>query len=210
MRVVLYLFTITLGYFCGAFPTGYVIVKLWRGIDIRKFGSGRTGGTNVLRAAGVGPAIITVVGDTVKGYLAVILAQALLGTPLAGALAGVAAILGHNYSVFLNWKGGAGSMTNIGALFALSPLAALAVAVGGLIPLIVSRFASLGSIVAATLTTLSLLVGALLGQVPAQYVIYGVCSSSITLYELRNNIQRLRTGTERKIGQPAPGGNGGP
>jgi glycerol-3-phosphate acyltransferase PlsY len=200
MRVMLYLSTIILGYFCGAFPTGYVIAKLWRGVDVRKFGSGRTGGTNVLRAAGVGPAIVTVVGDTLKGYVAVVLAQALLGTPLAGALAGVAAILGHNYSVFLGWKGGAGSMTNIGALFALSPVAALVVAVGGLIPLIVLRFASLGSVVAATLTTLSLLVGAILGQIPAQYVIYGMLSSSITLYELRKNIERLRTGTERKIG----------
>jgi len=206
MQILLHLLVLIAGYLCGSFPTGYLVARLWRGVDVRKIGSGRTGGTNVLRSAGVGPAAVTVVGDIAKGYLAVMLAQVILGTPLASALGGVAAIFGHNHSIFLQGLGGAGSMTNVGVLMALSPLVAALAGLGSIPVLAIWRFASLGSITLAVLTLLSLLVGVLWGQLPAEYLLYGLLSSAMIVYELRPNIQRLLAGKERKIGEAAPGG----
>jgi len=197
-----------LAYVCGAFPTGYIAAKLISGVDVRKVGSGRTGGTNVLRAAGVAPAVITVLVDTGKAYLAVLLARWLVGGSLAEAVAGLAAVYGHNHSLFLSGKGGAGSMTNIGALLAFSPPVAVAAALIGLVPLAISRIASIGSISLALGTLALLAVGAWRGWLPAEYVIYGLVSGGMTLWELRPNIRRLRDGNERRIGEKAVTPNG--
>ena len=196
-----YLLAAAMGYLLGSIPTGYVICRLVSGVDVRTVGSGRTGGTNVLRSAGWVPAIITVVGDTAKGYLAVVLAQMLTGSPLAGVIAGLAVVLGHNHSIFLGGMGGAGSMTNVGVLLAFSPTIALICVVVSVIPLIVSRFASLGSVSLAILTPLLLWAGSRWGQLPTEYIIYGILSALMTLYELRANIVRLVKGRERKIGE---------
>jgi len=203
MQILTYLGLTVLGYLMGAFPTGYIAVKLWRGVDVRKVGSGKTGGTNVLRSAGIGPAIVTVVVDTLKGFGAVTLARYLGGDSLAIALAGSAAILGHNHSIFLGGAGGAGSMANVGVLVALSPTIAAIAATGGLLPLMISRFASLASITLAILTPLLLLGGAIWGKLPAAYLTYGLVSSGLTLWKLRHNLARLANGTERKIGEMA-------
>lgn len=197
------LWVVLVGYILGAFPTGYIICKLWCKIDIRTIGSGRTGGTNVLRSAGVFPAILTIVGDTAKAYGAVWISQRIMPTPLAGALAGAAAVLGHNHSVFLGGMGGAGSMATIGGLLALSPVVALTSLFSGVIPLALSRFASLGSITLALMAPILLGIGAYLDYLPSEYVIYGLLVCLMTLYELRPNIQRLLAGQERKIGEKA-------
>ena len=195
-----YLLSVIAGYLIGAFPTGYVTCRLWRGIDIRQVGSGRTGGTNVLRSVGWGPAAVTVLGDAGKGYLAVALAKMLSVSPAAAVVAGVAAVIGHNHSIFLGGMGGAGSMTNEGVLFALSPVVALVSGITSVSALIISRIASLGSIALAILTPLLLWAGSRWGGLPVEYIAYGVISSALTLYELRPNIKRLIEGCERKIG----------
>lgn len=206
MQILTYLGLTILGYLMGAFPTGYVTAKLWRGVDVRRVGSGKTGGTNVLRSAGIGPAIVTVVVDTLKGFGAVTLARYLGGDPIAIALAGSAAVLGHNHSIFLGGMGGAGSMTNMGVLAAISPAVAAIAAAGSLLPLVISRIASLASVTLAVLTPLLLLAGVLWGRLPAAYLIYGLISSALTLWKLRHNLTRLIKGTERKIGEMAPDG----
>lgn len=177
------------------------MAKLWRGIDIRKVGSGRTGGTNVLRTAGPVPAALTVLGDTLKAYLAVWAAKQIVGVPLVSALAGIAAVLGHNHSIFLGGKGGAGSMCTVGVLVAFSlPIAAIA---GGLslLPLLITRFASLGSLTLAVLAPLLLLGDALLGKLPLEYGFGALVIGAMTIYQLRPNIRRLLAGTERRIGE---------
>ena len=188
------------GYLIGAFPTGYVTCRLWRGIDVRQIGSGRTGGTNVLRSAGWGPAAVTVLGDAGKGYLAVALAKMLAVSPAAAVVAGSAAVIGHNHSIFLGGMGGAGSMTNVGVLFALSPVVAIASGLASVAILVISRIASLGSIALAIVTPLLLWAGSRWGGLPVEYIAYGVVSSALTLYELRPNIKRLIEGCEGKIG----------
>jgi hypothetical protein len=100
-----WLIALAVGYLLGSIPVGFLVVRLSRGLDVRRVGSGRTGGTNVLRAAGWGAAVATGLGDALKGAAAVWLTRALEGPPLLQALAGFAAVVGHNYSVFLGLRG---------------------------------------------------------------------------------------------------------
>ena len=121
MPVYTYIFAILLGYLIGSLPFGFWIGRL-RGVDVRTYFSGRTGATNVYRALGARLALLTGVLDFLKGAVVVLAARALFNNEAAAALAGAAAIAGHNWSVFLNFKGGAGGSTGAGALLALNPL----------------------------------------------------------------------------------------
>lgn len=190
-----------LGYLLGAFPTGYLLVRAFTGVDVRRVGSGRTGGTNVLRSAGPLPALLTILGDGLKGGLAVLLARALCGTPLALSLAGLAAILGHNYSIFLGWDGGAGTITMIGVALFIQPLVGASAIIVGLATLALSRYASLASIVVNLAILVLYAAGALWGDMPAVYALYAAAVAAICINELRPNIARLLAGTERKVGQ---------
>jgi glycerol-3-phosphate acyltransferase PlsY len=195
-----YLVAIVVGYLLGSFPSGYVVGRL-RGIDVRQWGSGRLGGTNVLRAAGPWAAILVVLGDVAKGVLAVFVARALVGSPSAEVLAGLAAILGHDFSILLTFSGGRGVATTLGALGALSLPASLILALLALSVVIVSRYASLGSLTIATLMPFAMLYLVLFADKPARYLVYGLAASILIVVLHRGNIQRLLAGTERKIGQ---------
>nr|MBC7244698.1 glycerol-3-phosphate acyltransferase [Chloroflexota bacterium] len=199
MTVLRYILVAGMGYLLGSFPTGYVLAKLWKGIDPRQYGSGRTGGTNILRAAGKGPAIFTVMGDFLKGALSVGLARVLLGTSSAAVVAGLAAVLGHNRSIFLRFRGGAGSMTNAGVILVLAPHVLPFMAVAAVVAACLSRIASVTSIVAAVTMLITLAVSCLLSLSPAIYVLYGVLACGLILFELRPNIERLRSGSERRV-----------
>jgi glycerol-3-phosphate acyltransferase PlsY len=188
-----------MGYLVGSFPSGYLSARLLKGVDPREHGSGRTGGTNVLRSAGRGAAALAVIGDVAKGALPVILAQAWLGTDAAAVIAGLAAVFGHNHSLFLRFRGGAGSATNFGVLLALFPLVTPAVLAAAGITAYVSRMASVASIAAAVVMVLALLASYLLSHAPAAYLIYGVLACAMIIFELRPNIQRLRAGSERRV-----------
>lgn len=191
---------VVVAYLLGSFPAGYLLGRLW-GVNVLSYGSGRTGGTNVLRSAGVVPALLTGALDIGKGALAVWVAGQLTGYPAAEALAGVAAILGHNYSVFLRFRGGAGVGTSLGALAAIYFPAALGLVVLLLVTIAVTRYASLGSLIVSTLMPLILLVLGLEGILSLTYLAYGVLAWIIIVYAHRPNIQRLLQGTERRIGE---------
>ncbi|MGQ9683288.1 MAG: glycerol-3-phosphate acyltransferase [Anaerolineae bacterium] len=195
-----YLFAVVLAYLLGSFPTGYLLVRAFTGDDVRRVGSGRTGGTNVLRSAGALPAILTVLGDGLKGIAAVLVARALAGTPPALALAGVAAVLGHNHSVFLSWRGGAGTITAIGVALAISPPVAGGASALGLIVLLLWRYASLGSITIALSLPVLFAAGAHWLGMPWVYVAYAGAAGTISLLSLRPNIRRLLAGQERRLG----------
>ncbi len=187
------------GYLLGSIPVGFLLVRAARGIDVRRVGSGRIGGTNVLRAAGWQLAVLTGIGDSLKGLLAVLTARWLHGPALLQALAGVTAVIGHIRPLFLRSRGGAGTMTSIGGAVAFWPLGGLL-----LVPLLLgvglgTRRASLGSITIALVLPALYIVRAALGIAPWEIVTHGVLTSALTLWALRPNIQRLLLGQERQI-----------
>ena len=188
-----------IGYVLGSVPVGFLIVHWVRGVDVRGIGSGRTGGTNVLRAAGWKIALVTVLMDILKAALAVSVARWLDSPPLLLALAGAAAVLGHNYSVFLRFQGGAGAMAAVGGAMALWPWNGAILLFVGLLIVLTIRYASVASITIALSTPVIFAVRAALGYGPWAYVVYGVLVAMLILWALRPNIRRLFRGEERRV-----------
>jgi len=186
-------------YLLGSFPAGYLLGRL-RGINMLEQGSGRTGGTNVLRSAGPVAALVTGVLDVGKGALAVWLASQMTDYTAVQVLAGAAAILGHNHSIFLQFRGGAGVGTSLGALGAIYLPAALGLLVLLLLVIAITRYASIGSLTVITLMPVVLLVLALTGVLSLAYVSYGLLAWALIVYAHRPNIRRLIAGTERRLG----------
>ena len=191
---------LVLAYMFGSIPVGYLVIWFSKRQDIREHGSGRTGGTNALRTGGRWAGIATGAGDILKGFLAVVVARWVMqGSPLAlwaQVFAGVAAVLGNNASIFLGFRGGAGTSANVGACVGMWPLSGL-----WLIPLVplglnVIGYASLMSIVIAFLIPVTLAIRAALHLGPWQEVVYGLLTMLLVLWALRPNIKRLLNGTE--------------
>jgi len=187
-------------YLLGSFPTGYLVGRL-NGIDVRDYGSGKTGGTNVLRTLGWGAMILVAAADAVKGFVAVVLAQQVTGSPIVVVLCGLAVIVGHNWPVYIRFKGGSGTGTGFGVLLGIAPLAALILVTCFLIPVLITRYMSLGSIVAAALAPIVMLVLVRSGRLPVEYAFFAVVGAALVLWRHRGNMRRLLDGTERKIGE---------
>jgi glycerol-3-phosphate acyltransferase PlsY len=195
------LLAIMVGYLLGAFPTGYLVGKAW-GVDVRKHGSGRTGGTNVWRATKqIWPLVLTVLGDILKGAAAVLIGRHLFGSELAAALAGSAALFGHNWSFLLGWRGGAGGMTAGAVLTFLSPTAAVFVVPFALLMLYLSHYASIGTLAVGvgSLVVLTLLALVNSFRYPWAHVVFGLLAAAGIAWALRPNFKRLREGSERRI-----------
>lgn len=197
------------GYLIGSIPMGYLMVYLIKGEDIRQHGSGRTGGTNALRAGGAIAGVLTAIGDAVKGYAAVALARLIAGPdvlmtnlgPVTAAVAGFTAVVGHNWSVYMGFKGGAGTAPNIGASIALWPIAGLYLAPMVPLSLFLIGYASVTSLVIAGMVLLTFLIRAALQVDPNWwYVAYAAAAAAAVVWALRPNIRRLREGTERMVG----------
>jgi len=185
-------------YVVGAIPVGYLVARLFGVTDIRRHGSGSIGATNVLRTAGRLPAIVTLLGDIVKGYLAVGVAGWVGGgVPRALAVGAVAAVVGNCWSVFLRFRGGKGVATGLGALLRLAPLATLAALPVFLVVVATTRFVSLGSLLAAACVPF----GALALGAPRSAVAGAVAVAAIVVLRHHENIARLRAGTERRLGE---------
>jgi acyl phosphate:glycerol-3-phosphate acyltransferase len=198
-----------IGYLIGSIPIGYLIVRLIKGEDIRRHGSGRTGGTNALRAGGPVAGILTAVGDALKGYAAVALARIIVGPAalatslgtVAAVLAGLGAVIGHNWSLYLGFKGGAGTAPNIGAAIAFWPIAGLYLAPMVPLGLYLIGYASVTSLVIAGMVLATFIVRAALQADPNWwYVAYAIAAAAAVVWALRPNIRRLREGTERMVG----------
>jgi len=197
--MLLSIVVIVAAYLLGSVPVGLLLVRMRTGKDIRKIGSGRTGGTNVLRVAGPWIALLAVLGDIAKGLAAVLLARTVVGTPVVEALAGLLAVVGHNYSIFIGFKGGAGTMTTIGSAFGLWPWIGLIVAIAGVPTVAITRYASVGSIVIALLIPITFALRAWLGDAPWGHLIHGLGTAALTIWALRPNIKRLLEGQERRV-----------
>ncbi len=198
MQAVLVVAAAVVGYILGSFPSGYLISKLW-GVDILRHHSGRTGGTNVFRVLGLLPALLTGAFDVGKGVLAVWAAGQISGLPVANVLAGAAAILGHNYSFALRFRGGAGVGTSLGALTAIYWPAGVSLMILLVLIIAITRYASVGSLTVLTVMLFVLLTLSLTGVLASIYILYGVLAWIIIVNAHRPNIQRLRQGTERRL-----------
>jgi acyl phosphate:glycerol-3-phosphate acyltransferase len=186
---------IVVSYFVGAIPTGLIVVRLLTGEDIRRHGSGNIGTVNVLRVAGAGTAVVVLVVDILKGLLPVLFAAAMGSSAWTVVLAGLAAIAGHNWSVFLKFQGGKGIATSFGVLFGLSWPAAAVAAVVWILTVAITRYSSLGSLLGVVSVPITLW---RLRQ-PEEYVYFGIIAALLAVYRHRANIQRLVAGTELHI-----------
>jgi acyl phosphate:glycerol-3-phosphate acyltransferase len=188
-------------YLVGAVPIGWLVARAFGVGDIRRHGSGTIGATNVLRTLGRLPAIVTLLGDVLKGYLAVWLGTALGGEqPAAAAMAAVAAVAGNCWSIFLGFRGGKGVATGLGALLRLIPLATVAAVPVFVIIVASFRYVSLGSLLAALCVPL----GALMLGYPRAAVLAALAIAVIIVVRHHANIARLRAGTESRLGRRQP------
>ena len=198
-----YIITALAAYLLGSIPTGYLAAKA-KGIDIRTVGSGNIGATNAMRVLGKPAGIAVLLVDALKGYLAVWLCHRILANMEAEAsviatsriIAGICAILGHNYTCWLKFKGGKGIATSAGVYLALAPLA-LGIALAVFIFVVLTtRYVSIGSIAGAL--ALPLAVWATRENMLLRVVTIAICA--LAIYKHRSNIQRLMAGTESRIG----------
>ncbi len=198
-----YLVLVPLSYLMGAMPWGYILVKVTKGVDVRNFGSGKTGMSNVLRTAGVKVAIAVVTLDTSKGVLAVLLARFLTDSPVAEVVAGLVAVVGHNWPVFLGFKGGRGLTVAGGATIPIAPIPFLLGCATFISVTFATRYVSLASILTVIVAFVSLTFMAFTGRSEQTYFYYILFASLLVLWQHRDNMVRLAKGTERKLGQRA-------
>lgn len=219
MLLVSFLSILVIGYLLGSIPFGLIISRRKARIDIRQFGSGKTGATNVLRTMGVKAAVLVAVLDLLKGMVAVILAGWLfrhdqllmvgdfsIGALLAQVLAALAAVAGHNWPIFHRFKGGRGVATYFGGLMALYPPAALFGGEALIVSAGLTRYASLGSIVGAVGSFGILVPLTLMHGFPAEYLGYASVGGAVIIAMHKDNIVRLWKGKERKLGEKAETG----
>lgn len=183
----------------GSIPFGLIVGKLWGSVDVRKYGSGNIGTSNVMRTVGKGAAVCVLVLDVLKGALPVMAALSLDAADWVVAAAGLAAVGGHIWSFFLKFQGGKGIATTLGVVWALDPRLAGALVLTWLLVLFVTRFISVASLAAA----LVLPVYTWLFGHGVEYVINGAIIALIVFWRHRSNIQRLRAGTEYRFGERA-------
>lgn len=189
-------------YLIGAIPVGFLVARAAGGVDIRGKGSGTIGATNVLRTVGPVPAVLTLFGDIAKGYLAVRAAEVLGPDPGWGAAGAVLAIVGNCWPVFLRFRGGKGVATALGAFLALMPKAVLPAAVLFIALAALFRYVSLASI--AGVLTLPI-AGFVLGY-PREVTGAAALSAIIIIWRHRENLKRLASGTENRLGRRLPAG----
>lgn len=209
MQTLIGIGVIILGYLLGSIPVGLIIVKMKTGKDVRTVESGRTGGTNVVRAAGLGAGLLTAFFDILKGAASVWIAQALLpNSPLVHVLAPLAAILGHNYSLFLvrrdengklRFHGGAGGAPALGGAMGLwLPIFPIVLAAGAFIWFTVG-IASLTTLAIGLVVTIVFAIYSAQGILEPVHIWYGVIAELFLIWALRPNIKKLLAGNERVV-----------
>lgn len=189
-----------LGHVFGSVPSGLWLVQALHGIDIREYGSKNIGTTNVYRTVGAKTAVLVLLADMLKGIFAIMALGCWVQNPVLNVICGLGAFMGHSYSLFLGFKGGKGVATGLGLLVYLMP-AVSAMAFGvWLVLVLLTRYVSLGSIVAALLTP----VFAWYLAMPLPYLIFAAICGLFVVIRHKDNINRLLAGTESKIKQGNP------
>jgi glycerol-3-phosphate acyltransferase PlsY len=191
--------SLILGYCIGSVPFAFLLSRRLGADDLRRIGSGNIGAANVLRASGVRAGVLVAVLDIAKGALSVALAMRLSSDPNAPAAAGLAAIVGHVYPMWLRFKGGKGVATACGVFSVLTPYAALPAFGMFLLTAWTTRYVSLGSVVA----TIALPPIAYVAGSPVSSLVTACAAAVLILFRHRGNLMRLRAGTERRLGARA-------
>jgi glycerol-3-phosphate acyltransferase PlsY len=215
MTIVAFILVIALGYLLGSIPCGVLVGKRLLGKDVRQYGSGKMGATNVMRVAGKKAALLVASLDIIKGIVPVLLAGMVIGSDYivvggwgvgriaAQSLAALACVAGHNWPIFLKFKGGRGVATYFGGLVALCPPAALLAGEALVISAGLTRYVSLGSIVGVVSAFAILVPLTLINGYPVEYLFYSTVGGMIVIVMHRDNISRLLAGRERKLGEKA-------
>ncbi|MGZ8424532.1 MAG: glycerol-3-phosphate 1-O-acyltransferase PlsY [Candidatus Binatia bacterium] len=185
---------IVFAYLLGSIPTGYILGKI-AGVDVRQVGSGNVGATNVARAVGKWQGVLTLLADAMKGMLPAAIGLTMMLPSAAIAALSAAAFLGHLYPIFLNFRGGKGVATALGALLVIAPLASLLLVAIFAAVVFPTRLVSLSSIVAAASAPFALW----LFLQPRAIVLLGAFLAAMIVWRHRGNIQRLRAGTEPRF-----------
>jgi glycerol-3-phosphate acyltransferase PlsY len=186
---------VVVAYLLGSIPFGYLIVRRKMGADIRQTGSGGTGATNVSRRAGKAAGVLTLLLDAAKGSAAVLIARAIAGDDWLIAAAAIAALVGHMFPVWLSFRGGKGVATGVGIFLVLAPIALLGAGVIFIAIVALTRYVSLGSIIAAIL--IPVFVWLLSDLRPL--LVAAIVGAALIIFAHRGNIQRLVSGTESRI-----------
>jgi glycerol-3-phosphate acyltransferase PlsY len=200
--LLLRIFLVVVAYLAGSIPFGVLVARLSGGPDPRSIGSGRTGGTNALRALGRKWAALVVVGDLAKGALPVLLARLLTGSDsFDEVLAAGAAVIGSARSIFLGFHGGRGVGTGVGTMLIIQPVAVILAAPVFFLVILITRYVSLGSLLgsAAMFPAMLLLWAVAQGWVPPAYLLWAAVGPVLIWIAHADNIQRLLQGKERKF-----------
>jgi glycerol-3-phosphate acyltransferase PlsY len=215
MLIAKFILVAFIGYILGSIPFGVIVSKYKANVDIRKFGSGKIGGTNVLRTVGKKAFLMVATLDILKGALAVVIAGFIiggesiwfgdsgLGVIFGQVLAALAAIAGHIWPIFLKFKGGRGVATFLGGLMALIPAAGLFGGEALIIGAGLSGFASLGSMIGLVCSYAILIPLTIMNGYPIEYLAYVFLGSTLVIFMHRDNIKRLLSGKERRLDQKA-------
>ncbi len=198
-QILMTLGLMVVGYLAGSIPFSFLVAKA-RGVDLRKVGSGNVGGSNVWRNVGFGAFLVAVTGDLLKGTLVTLAAIYLASLPPAAVvLVGIAAILGHTFSLFLSFKGGKAVATSGGVLLALSPLLVGIALVGWIITFAISRISSVASLTAAVIALVAAIIFYVNGSLPSAYTLFVAIAVMLIFYLHRENIKRIIEGKENRF-----------
>jgi glycerol-3-phosphate acyltransferase PlsY len=201
---------VALAYLIGSIPTGLLVARM-KGVDLLAKGSGKTGAANTMNAVGIGAAATVLAVDLVKGVLATLLAYLFswddLWLAVAVTCAGAAAILGHNYSVWVRllsgrWGGGRGILTALGAMVLLHPLVVLAAFVAGLLALVLTRYMVVGAVAGTIAAVVAAVILVASGSLWSWFLLAVIVWAVLVIVGFRDNIERLAQGAETKLGRP--------
>ena len=198
--VLIIVIVMAIAYFVGAIPSGVIIGRLWRGIDVRSYGSGGSGATNVSRTLGPKAGAGALAADIGKGMTVTIVARLLSDDPWLTAAAGTVAVLGHMFPIYIKFKGGKGVATGLGALAIISPISA-GIALVGVLFALVSRYVSLGSIIGSTSSLGALFIFSifeLFGH-DIWYLLFAIPVPILIIWSHLSNIDRLAKGKESRL-----------
>ncbi|MEW6418208.1 MAG: glycerol-3-phosphate 1-O-acyltransferase PlsY [Nitrospirota bacterium] len=195
MDMIKFILLLVISFILGSIPFGIIVAKT-KGVDLKEVGSGNIGATNVLRSLGKWPALLTVLGDMLKGTTAVAIGRYFGLGPFYEGLIGLTSIIGHNFSLFLKFRGGKGVATSLGVLIIYAPKIALFTLVIWFVVVIFTRYSSLGALVSLGLLPINILLFD-----DKRKLLAAILITILTFIRHKENIQRLVKGTERKIGQ---------
>jgi glycerol-3-phosphate acyltransferase PlsY len=195
MDMIKYILLLIISFIIGSIPFGIIIAKA-KGVNLKKVGSGNIGATNVLRSLGKWPAVLTLLGDVLKGTAAVALGRYFGVAPVYEGLFGLSAILGHNFSIFLWFRGGKGVATSLGVLAIYSPQTAIVTFIIWLMVVVFTKYSSLGALASFGFLPINILLFDDKGKLFTAILI-----TILIFFQHRGNIRRLIKGTERRIGQ---------